>query len=772
MATRALILRPGYFPLFDKGKPISSGYIYIGEPDLDPEIVSNQKAITFLQENGTEVPGSQPVRTSAGGVPTYNGSPVTVLVDGDYSVKVLDKHGSQVYYVPKNADLQDSDIVTKVATITELRPLTGLVDGQVVYLSDDGNGGAGFYKIESGSDPEDLPSVVVLDNGRRAVIQPAASNVTSAINQAEADANNYTDAAEVAVKDYADAVGAAAVSTAEYYTDSVIAGISGGASVYADTTTGLAATSEGEYFNVPSTEEDELLILYLHDTGGVATEIGSSPSAVGVANAMDVTENASRIVVSSNLFDLGAATDGKRVSTADGTLYNGVSYTTSDYIPVEPGTEYEWSDTSQYAVYDANKAFITGGAASAISTGGTAAFVRYDMLTTNAATSMFAKSSEYPSSYTPYSTGVDFSDFVYDSDAVEEILFDTESVLRDGLSVEKRNLPFMVRVSSNLYDKNAAGSIDGYRLLESDAMVASATNSISDYIPAQGGESYAVTEGSYTHFYNSDKEYIDGHGTGITVFTAPAGTAFIRTTVRLVRQDDLMFVASDQVPTVYQPYDLWTFDETVEAGGSGGGSRWQGLKWNVMGDSITESASAYWRSLAADFGFSVARNYGVGGTAVAVRAAPWDTNAMCIRYDDMDDDADLITVMCGTNDFNQVALGAFGDAVNTTFYGALNVLCAGLVEKYPTKTIAFLTLPPRENMQSAGLGGHTVFDYADAIQEVCEYYAIPVFDTLRATQLRPFNADNKTAFMPDGLHPNADGHDILARNMREFLASL
>ena len=82
MATRALILRPGYFPLFDKGKPVANGYIYIGKPDLDPEIVANQKAITFLQEDGTEVPGTQPVRTSAGGVPTYNGSPVTVLANG------------------------------------------------------------------------------------------------------------------------------------------------------------------------------------------------------------------------------------------------------------------------------------------------------------------------------------------------------------------------------------------------------------------------------------------------------------------------------------------------------------------------------------------------------------------------------------------------------------------------------------------------------------------------------------------------------------------
>lgn len=277
--------------------------------------------------------------------------------------------------------------VKYVADITELRGLA-LNNNQIINLSEDGSGRAGNYIIQVSAAPESLPDVIVLDDGKRAILQPVASNVISAISQAEAEANNYT--------------------------DSVIAGISGGASVYADTTAGLAATSEGEYFNVPSTEEDELLILYLHDTGGVATEIGGSPSAVGVANAMDVTENASRVVVSSNLFDLGVATDGKRVRTADGTLYNGASYTVSDYIPVDASTSYTWAHSSQYAVYDSSKNFIEGGAANNLTTGASGAFVRYDMRTSNVGTSMFAKTSEYPSFYEPYETGVDFSDLVYD----------------------------------------------------------------------------------------------------------------------------------------------------------------------------------------------------------------------------------------------------------------------------------------------------------------------------------------------------------------------
>ena len=94
-------LGPEYFPLTNKGKPVSNGSIYIGLPDLDPEITGNQIVVNALQENGSLVVLSQPISTGAGGVPLYNGSSVTLLVDGDYSLKVLDSLGAQIYYVPR-----------------------------------------------------------------------------------------------------------------------------------------------------------------------------------------------------------------------------------------------------------------------------------------------------------------------------------------------------------------------------------------------------------------------------------------------------------------------------------------------------------------------------------------------------------------------------------------------------------------------------------------------------------------------------------------------
>src|SRR5690606_24010594 len=59
----------------------------------------------------------------------------------------------------------------------------------------------------------------------------------------------------------------AAVSAAETARDAAQAS----GNIYADTTAGLAATTEGDYFSVPSAEDDEYLILYRHDAGPTAT---------------------------------------------------------------------------------------------------------------------------------------------------------------------------------------------------------------------------------------------------------------------------------------------------------------------------------------------------------------------------------------------------------------------------------------------------------------------------------------------------------------------
>lgn len=113
MANAIIQLPIPYIGDFSKGRPLFNASIYVGVPDLDPEIPANQLQIVGIQEDGAEVNLNQPVLTGSGGYPTYNGSPVRLSVDGAYSLKINDKQGSQEYYfsnVLNGAPLTTEDI--------------------------------------------------------------------------------------------------------------------------------------------------------------------------------------------------------------------------------------------------------------------------------------------------------------------------------------------------------------------------------------------------------------------------------------------------------------------------------------------------------------------------------------------------------------------------------------------------------------------------------------------------------------------------------------
>ena len=88
-----------YIPSPTVGRPVANGQIYIGVVDSDPEIPANQIPVSAVQGDDTIVEISQPVELGPGGTPVYNGSPVRLDVATNFSMKVLDANGSQIYYV-------------------------------------------------------------------------------------------------------------------------------------------------------------------------------------------------------------------------------------------------------------------------------------------------------------------------------------------------------------------------------------------------------------------------------------------------------------------------------------------------------------------------------------------------------------------------------------------------------------------------------------------------------------------------------------------------
>jgi hypothetical protein len=98
-------LGPRHFVDPTKDQSLAGAKIYVGDADTDPTVEGNQKTVSALQEDGSEVELSQPILTGAGGIPINDGEYVTLTVDGDYSIAVLDANDVQLYYVPSSYQL-------------------------------------------------------------------------------------------------------------------------------------------------------------------------------------------------------------------------------------------------------------------------------------------------------------------------------------------------------------------------------------------------------------------------------------------------------------------------------------------------------------------------------------------------------------------------------------------------------------------------------------------------------------------------------------------
>ncbi|MBO5374486.1 MAG: SGNH/GDSL hydrolase family protein [Clostridia bacterium] len=216
----------------------------------------------------------------------------------------------------------------------------------------------------------------------------------------------------------------------------------------------------------------------------------------------------------------------------------------------------------------------------------------------------------------------------------------------------------------------------------------------------------------------------------------------------------------------------------------------KGKKINFLGDSITEGfiasdpSKCYVSLLKERCGLAEARNYGLAGTRIARQSEMHDTprdRDFIMRADEMDRDADVVVVFGGTNDFGngQASLGTINDRTEYTFYGALHCLILKLIEDFSDSEIVFLTPLHRHNDYSMygcwkpeGVEQRPLCDYVRAIKEVCEYYSVPVLDLFSQGGLHGNVWSWCNKYMPDGVHPNDKGFEILAGRIKGFLETL
>lgn len=97
----------------------------------------------------------------------------------------------------------------------------------------------------------------------------------------------------------------------------------------------------------------------------------------------------------------------------------------------------------------------------------------------------------------------------------------------------------------------------------------------------------------------------------------------------------------------------------------------------------------------------------------------------------MENDADLVLVFGGTNDYGHgnAPFGTMDDRTPATFCGACHLLFHGLVEKYPLSKIVIMTPMQREGGSQPSAfrpEGRLLLDYVNAIIEIAGVYSLPV----------------------------------------------
>lgn len=215
----------------------------------------------------------------------------------------------------------------------------------------------------------------------------------------------------------------------------------------------------------------------------------------------------------------------------------------------------------------------------------------------------------------------------------------------------------------------------------------------------------------------------------------------------------------------------------------------EGKVINFLGDSITEGCGTssvdkrFTSIIERSYKLKRANNYGIAGTRIAKQQIPSDPmydQDFCGRYTLMDKEADAVVVFGGTNDFGHgdAPIGSFDDRTSDTFYGACHMLMSGLMDMFTGKPIVIVTPLHRLNENNPyGEGakkipGEPLKTYRKIILEVAEYYALPVLDLYALSGFQPENKACREMLLPDGLHPNDEGHSILANKIGKFLQQM
>ena len=207
---------------------------------------------------------------------------------------------------------------------------------------------------------------------------------------------------------------------------------------------------------------------------------------------------------------------------------------------------------------------------------------------------------------------------------------------------------------------------------------------------------------------------------------------------------------------------------------------WKGLKWVCLGDSLTytneRATKRYYDYIAEKTGIAVV-NMGDGGTGY-MRTRE-EGRAFFQRIVNAPADTDIVTIFGSGNDcghtFDDYGLGSITDTGTDTICGCINTTIDTIQERMPMVRLGIITPTPWEKWPPYD-GENKMAQYSRAIVEICKARSIPCLDLYHCSNLRPWDEDFRAlAYSRDdgsGVHPDENGHAMLAPRIKAFLDTL
>lgn len=258
-----------------------------------------------------------------------------------------------------------------------------------------------------------------------------------------------------------------------------------------------------------------------------------------------------------NLFNKATVTNDYFILETTGALSANTSYAASDYILVDGNTVYTNNKGYRLAFYDSNKVFISGLAnttaepstnSRTYTTPANAKYVRTSWLKTqidNAQVELGSTSTSYES-YKEY---------------IEKEKLEKFPTTPDDLplnAIEPKHTKF-IHVGKNQFNKDVR-TLDNYVNYTTGALASSTSYDTSEFISVEPNEQYVQNYSTMMAFYDQNKKFISGLGTGTDVtqprqLTTPSNCYFIRVSIR--KSDLNTFqVEKGNSATGYEPYQL------------------------------------------------------------------------------------------------------------------------------------------------------------------------------------------------------------------------